>query len=84
MNLVINGAEAMGSETGAVLITASNQDVDQQYIATLSLAQEIGPGTYVVLEVHHTGYGMDEPARGNYRPLVRIRKAVFGIPRGRR
>jgi signal transduction histidine kinase len=36
MNLVINGAEAMGSQPGAVLITTSLQDVDQQYIATLS------------------------------------------------
>jgi PAS domain S-box-containing protein len=60
MNLVINGAEAMGSQPGAVLITTSIQDVDQQYIATLSLAHDIGPGNYVVLEVHDTGSGMDE------------------------
>ena len=60
MNLVINGAEAMGSQPGAVLISTSIQDVDQQYVATLSLAHDIGPGTYVVLEVHDTGSGMDE------------------------
>jgi PAS domain S-box-containing protein len=60
MNLVINGAEAMGPQTGAVLITTSVQEVDEQYVATLSLAHDIGPGTYVVLEVHDTGSGMDE------------------------
>jgi signal transduction histidine kinase/CheY-like chemotaxis protein len=60
MNLVINGAEAMGDEPGAVLVTTGVQDVDEQYLATLSLAHDIAPGLYVVLEVHDTGSGMDE------------------------
>jgi two-component system cell cycle sensor histidine kinase/response regulator CckA len=62
MNLVINGAEAIGEEKhGTVLITTGVQEVDEAYIQTTTGPQgEITPGTYVTLEVHDTGCGMDE------------------------
>jgi PAS domain S-box-containing protein len=61
MNLVINGAEAIGSEGGSVLVRTGMQEVDSHYISTMSNAGELlKPGRYVVLEVHDTGSGMDE------------------------
>jgi two-component system cell cycle sensor histidine kinase/response regulator CckA len=61
MNLVINGAEAIGSQGGSVLVRTALQDVDQNYIGTMSSAGELlRPGRYVALEVHDTGVGMDE------------------------
>jgi PAS domain S-box-containing protein len=61
MNLVINGAEAIGPEGGTVLVHTSVQPVDEQYIETMSSAGELlRPGQYVCLEVHDTGSGMSE------------------------
>ena len=61
MNLVINGAEAIGSEGGMVLVRTGVQQVDAQYIETMSTAGELlRPGEYVLLEVHDTGSGMSE------------------------
>jgi PAS domain S-box-containing protein len=58
MNLVINGAEAIGDKPGTLLITTGVQDVDENYIATALVPGEIAPGQYVDLQVHDTGAGM--------------------------
>jgi PAS domain S-box-containing protein len=62
MNLVINGAEAIpADENGTVLVTTRVQNVDEHYLLnTLGGPPELGAGTYVSLEVHDTGCGMDE------------------------
>jgi PAS domain S-box-containing protein len=61
MNLVINGAEAIGPEGGTVLVRTKVQPVDEQYIETMSSAGELlRPGQFVCLEVHDTGSGMSE------------------------
>ncbi len=61
MNLVINGAEAIGPEGGAVLVRTSAQEIDTHYISTMSTAGDLlKPGRYVCLEVHDTGVGMSE------------------------
>ena len=60
MNLVINAAEAIpAGETGQVLVTTGVQDVDQNYIQQALNAVDLNPGTYVTMEVHDTGVGMD-------------------------
>ena len=58
MNLVINGAEAIGDERGTVLVTTGAQDVDEGF-ARRFFASEIRTGRYVFIEVHDTGSGMD-------------------------
>jgi two-component system cell cycle sensor histidine kinase/response regulator CckA len=58
MNLVINGAEAIGDERGTVLVTTGVQDVDEHYAQSL-FASEIRTGRYVFIEIHDTGVGMD-------------------------
>jgi two-component system cell cycle sensor histidine kinase/response regulator CckA len=61
MNLVINAAEAISPEgDGTVLVTTSVQHVDEQYALTTFDGSGLLPGTYVALEVHDTGCGMDE------------------------
>ena len=61
MNLIINGAEAIGESAGTVVCTTSSQMVDEAYLETLGAeAQYIGVGRYVVLEVQDSGCGMDE------------------------
>ncbi|HEY7390926.1 MAG TPA: PAS domain S-box protein, partial [Bryobacteraceae bacterium] len=60
MNLVINGAEAIGEDnSGAVLVTTAVQDVDEAYLRS-TMGFDIEPGRYISLEVHDTGTGMDQ------------------------
>src|SRR4030095_4106790 len=63
MNLVINGAEALGPEQGAVEVRTLARRAEQDELAggiTRPVAQA---GEYVLLEVQDTGVGMDEETR---------------------
>jgi len=61
MNLVINGAEAIGADKiGTVFITTGVEDVDRDWLAQAVGADESAPGKFVSLEVHDTGCGMDD------------------------
>jgi PAS domain S-box-containing protein len=61
MNLVINGAEAIGADQGTVLVTTGVQNVDETYRQnTFGEGSDLATGTYVTLEVHDNGCGMDE------------------------
>ncbi len=94
MNLVINGAEAIGPQNGTVLVTTSSQDVDEHYLlATIGGSSELPAGTYVCLEVHDTGAGMDEATLARiFDPFFTTKflgrglglAAVQGIVRGHR
>jgi signal transduction histidine kinase/CheY-like chemotaxis protein len=64
MNLVINGAEAIGEDrAGTVLVTTELQFVDEHYINQNFAAGLIEPGKYVALEVHDSGSGMTDETR---------------------
>jgi PAS domain S-box-containing protein len=94
MNLVINGAEAIGSEGGTVLVRTGSQMVDQHYIDTVSSdGDQIRPGPHVMLEVHDTGSGMSpETLAKIFDPFFTTKftgrglglSAVQGIVRGHR
>jgi PAS domain S-box-containing protein len=60
LNLVVNGAEAMGEARGRVTVATRTQVVDEAYRRTLLHDEHVKPGLYVVLEVSDTGSGMDE------------------------
>ena len=63
MNLIINGAEAIGENVGLVICTTAMQTLDEAYIRTLGTeGRQIAPGRYVMLEVHDNGCGIDETA----------------------
>ena len=91
MNLVINGAEAIGDSVGAVIVRTWLQDADAAYIRTVFGNSELRPGKYVALEVHDTGSGMDEETRAKiFDPFFSTKfagrglglAAVLGIIRG--
>ena len=60
MNIVINGAEAIGPEGGSVTIAAKSLAVDQLYCRSLALGETLKPGRYAALEITDTGCGMDK------------------------
>ncbi len=64
MNLVINGAEAIGeSHNGTVFVTTDIQEIDDAYIRQNFAGEPIHLGTYVSLEVQDTGCGMTEETK---------------------
>jgi two-component system cell cycle sensor histidine kinase/response regulator CckA len=63
MNLVINGAEAIGDQQGTVLVTTGVQHLDEAVAVELFPADSIAPRKYVFLEVRDTGQGMDEATK---------------------
>jgi PAS domain S-box-containing protein len=91
MNLVINGAEAIGEAEGSVLITTGTQHVDGEYIASVLTPAEIIPGHYVSLQIHDTGSGMTQETLDRiFDPFFTTKftgrglglAAVLGIVRG--
>jgi PAS domain S-box-containing protein len=92
MNLIINGAEAIGEgRGGTVLITTGVQEVDDHYIRSVLAPADLNPGQYVTLEVHDTGSGMEpEVIEKIFDPFFSTKfagrglglAAVLGIVRG--
>jgi signal transduction histidine kinase len=60
MNLVVNGAEALGAEQGVVEVSTTLRRAEQDELAASVTRPPIPAGEYVVLEVRDTGAGMDE------------------------
>jgi PAS domain S-box-containing protein len=60
MNLILNGAEAMDSRNGVVVVSTRVQQVDGYYLRSVFAGHDIAPGRYVMVEVRDTGCGMDE------------------------
>jgi PAS domain S-box-containing protein len=61
LNLVVNGAEAIGTERGCVTVSTRRQIVDDAYRRALHHCYEhIELGLYVLLEISDSGCGMDE------------------------
>lgn len=93
MNLVINGAEAIGDQPGTVLVTTGRQTVDEVHASSLFAAEQLSPGEYVFLEVRDTGRGMDEATKSKvFDPFFTTKftgrglglAAVLGIVRAHR
>jgi len=91
MNLVINGAEAIGDNIGTVVVTTSLKEADQTYLRQSFSSSEISPGEYVLLDVRDTGCGMDEATVARiFDPFFTTKfagrglglAAVLGIVRG--
>jgi two-component system CheB/CheR fusion protein len=60
MNLMINAAEAIGTEGGVVLVRTGQQTVTHEPLPDLYKGEKVAPGEYVFLEVRDNGSGMDE------------------------
>jgi PAS domain S-box-containing protein len=93
MNLVLNGAEAVGDAPGVVTVRLRACDVDDRHARALSSLVEIRAGRCVVLEVTDTGVGMDAATRARiFDPFFTTKftgrglglAAVLGIVRSHR
>lgn len=60
MNLVINGAEAIGEESGTIHIRSGSETVKDEKNQPGPLLLSPEPGEYVTIEVTDSGCGMDE------------------------
>jgi PAS domain S-box-containing protein len=64
MNLVINGAEAVGEDRpGKVLVKTGAERLDRDFLRAAFPAAQIEAGDYVFIEVEDDGCGMDEQTR---------------------
>ncbi len=63
MNLVINGLESLDERAGTVRVTTSTMDVDEEFLRSADLIQELTPGRYILIEVSDDGCGMDTDTR---------------------
>ena len=90
-NLILNGSEAIGENTGVVNLTTGVMDCDEAYLSGGSLQEKPSPGRFVFLEVKDTGCGMDaETQRRLFDPFFSTKfwgrglgmAGVIGIVKG--
>ncbi|HOA74680.1 MAG TPA: PAS domain S-box protein [Phycisphaerae bacterium] len=93
MNLVINAAEAVGEEPGAVSVRTSEIELSGGPVSGQVSEGSLAAGRYVCLEVRDTGPGMDEQTKSRiFEPFFSTKAtgrglglaAVLGIVRGHR
>ena len=93
MNLVINAAEALGTQEGMIRLVTRRQQADRALLETMHLSPELAAGEYVVLEVADSGCGMSAETRSRiFDPFFTTKftgrglglAAVLGIVRGHR
>jgi CheY-like chemotaxis protein len=91
MNLVINGAEAIGPGGGTVTVSTTLREIGPDYVRDNLAGDNIPPGSYLVLEVHDNGIGMDAATQARiFDPFFTTKftgrglglAAVLGIVRG--
>jgi two-component system CheB/CheR fusion protein len=81
MNLVINGAEAIGEgEAGTVTVCTSVRDLNTREVAELFSPDAAKAGKYVQLEVVDTGAGMDNATKARiFDPFFTTKFAGRGL-----
>jgi len=63
MNLIINAAEAIGEEQGAINVSLTKAEIKTSQSLKDHLGKAITPGSYICLEVTDTGCGMDDDTK---------------------
>jgi two-component system cell cycle sensor histidine kinase/response regulator CckA len=80
MNLVLNGAEAIGDECGRVQVATGVQDIDAAFAASFCSGEGLAPGPYVFVEVCDTGCGMDDATQAKiFDPFFTTKFAGRGL-----
>jgi CheY-like chemotaxis protein/two-component sensor histidine kinase len=91
MNLITNASEAIGEKSGTVSLSTGAMECDKGYLKDTYLAEDIGEGMFVYVEVSDSGEGMNEDTLGKiFDPFFTTKftgrglglAAVHGIARG--
>jgi PAS domain S-box-containing protein len=91
MNLVINGAEAIGQKPGRVVVSTRVEQLESMAERDHLAGGDLPAGAYIRVEVHDTGVGMDEATLSRiFDPFFTTKftgrglglAAVLGIVRG--
>ncbi len=91
MNMVINASEAIGDQSGVIIITTGCMDCDSGYLKEAWMNEPLPGGHYVYLEVSDNGCGMDHETMSKiFDPFFTTKftgrglgmAAVLGIVRG--
>jgi two-component system, cell cycle sensor histidine kinase and response regulator CckA len=60
MNLILNAAEAIGTDDGTISVMTGRVTVSQEYLPRTHLDDDLQSGDYVFLDVVDTGCGIDD------------------------
>ncbi len=60
MNLIINSSEAIGDKQGTITLSTGVTYCSEDYLAQISLDEQLPEGEYVSIEISDNGCGMDE------------------------
>ncbi|MFT7620125.1 MAG: two-component system cell cycle sensor histidine kinase/response regulator CckA, partial [Planctomycetota bacterium] len=61
-NLVVNGSEAIGEDSGTITIVTGAMDCSAEYLSTTYLEEGAVEGSYVFVEISDTGSGLEQQA----------------------
>jgi signal transduction histidine kinase len=80
MNLIINAAEAVDENTGAVTVTTGVERLSTWALAEMTFGSDIEPGTYAFLDVRDNGPGMDaETSEKIFNPFFTTKPTGHGL-----
>ena len=91
MNLVINGADAIGDRSGTIAIRVQHLRLSAEYLEDVHPDTGLEPGNFAALEISDTGVGMDAETQARiFDPFFTTKfagrglglAAVLGIVRG--
>ena len=91
LNLVTNASEALGKESGTIVVRTGQMDCTRDHLLQSCLGEKLPEGPYVFLEVNDSGTGMDEATQSRiFDPFFSTKftgrglglATVLGIVRG--
>ena len=80
MNFIVNAAEAIGDEVGAIMISTRLVDADRELLSRSRTHVVPPPGRYVCLSVEDTGPGLDDETAGKiFEPFFTTKSSGHGL-----
>jgi len=79
LNLIANGAEAIGEAGGTVKLTTGVEEITAASTRKMVGSERIAPGRYVYLEIEDDGCGMEETSPHIFDPFVSTKSPGRGL-----